>query len=58
MTRKFDWVRTGARSSNASFLRQLANFDCLVTTWDSPFLDQLAVVNAPRLRIIAHAEAK
>src|SRR5678815_492031 len=54
MSRNFDWVRTGARSSNASFLRQLANVDCLVTTWDSPFLDKHTVVNAPRLRIIAH----
>jgi phosphoglycerate dehydrogenase-like enzyme len=54
MSRKFDWVRTGARSCNTPFLRQLANVDCLITTWDSPFLDERTLVNAPRLRIIAH----
>jgi phosphoglycerate dehydrogenase-like enzyme len=54
MSRKFDWERTGARTCNAAFLRQLANADGLVTTWDSPFLEEHSLGNAPRLRVIAH----
>jgi phosphoglycerate dehydrogenase-like enzyme len=54
MSRKFDWERTAARTCNAAFLRQLANADGLVTTWDSPFLEEHSLDDAPQLRVIAH----
>jgi phosphoglycerate dehydrogenase-like enzyme len=54
LSESFDWEVNQARSLNATFRRQLAEAEALITTWDSPqFSDELLQL-APKLRVIAH----
>ncbi len=48
------WTRVGGRRLTPALLRQLAVADALVTTWDSPALDEGVLRTALRLRLIAH----
>jgi phosphoglycerate dehydrogenase-like enzyme len=52
LSRRFDWRRDGAR--NASGLKNLAQAQALITTWDSPTFSEDLAQLAPNLRIIAH----
>jgi phosphoglycerate dehydrogenase-like enzyme len=54
LSRWFNWERIGARTANMAFTRKLAVADALVTTWDSPHLDEGLLRTAPKLRIITH----
>src|SRR6266496_3188449 len=54
LNRLFSWERIGARTADMAFARKLATADGLVTTWDSPHLDEDLGHTAPRLRMIAH----
>jgi phosphoglycerate dehydrogenase-like enzyme len=51
---RFAWTRVGGRRVTAAMRRQFARADALVTTWDSPALDETLLDAAPRLRLIAH----
>src|ERR1700745_1795139 len=52
LSRLFDWRRDGAR--NLSGLKNLAQAQGLITTWDSPQFPEEILRLAPDLRIIAH----
>lgn len=54
LSRSFSWTLMKSAELNSSFKRELASADGLITTWDSPNLDQRLPRLAPRLRIIAH----
>ena len=54
MGRSFRWRREGARQSTPALRRAVADADALVTTWDTPFLDERLLVCAPRARIVGH----
>jgi phosphoglycerate dehydrogenase-like enzyme len=51
---RFAWTRVGGRRVTAAMRREFARADALVTTWDSPALDDALLADAPRLRMIAH----
>jgi phosphoglycerate dehydrogenase-like enzyme len=52
LSRTFQWRRDGARA--LSSLKNLANVQALITTWDSPSFSEDLLRLAPNLRIIAH----
>jgi phosphoglycerate dehydrogenase-like enzyme len=52
LSRNFEWRRDGARK--LSGVKNLANVQALITTWDSPSFSEDLLRLAPNLRIIAH----
>ena len=54
LAERFRWVRVGGRRLTPAVGRQLSRADALVTTWDSPRLDETLCRAAPRVRMIAH----
>jgi phosphoglycerate dehydrogenase-like enzyme len=52
--RSFRWERRGERSLSAPLRAALRGAEALVTTWDSPRLDEQLTRTAPRLRAIGH----
>jgi phosphoglycerate dehydrogenase-like enzyme len=54
LSRSFSWTLTESAKFNPQFKREVAAADGLVTTWDSPNLDQHLLRSAPGLRVIAH----
>ena len=54
LSRSFNWERVAARTTNVAFTRKLAMADALMTTWDSPHLNDDLLPQAQKLRIIAH----
>ncbi len=52
LSRSFQWRRDGART--LSGLKNLANVQALITTWDSPSFSEDLLGLAPDLRIVAH----
>jgi phosphoglycerate dehydrogenase-like enzyme len=52
LSRSFEWRRDGART--LSGVKNLANVQALITTWDSPSFSEDLLRLAPHLRIIAH----
>jgi phosphoglycerate dehydrogenase-like enzyme len=52
LSRNFEWRRDGART--LSGVKNLANVQALITTWDSPSFSEDLLRLAPNLRIIAH----
>ena len=52
--RSFQWSRRRERTLTSGLVRALAEVEALVTTWDSPRLDEDLVRMAPRLRMIGH----
>lgn len=54
LSRSFNWERLAARTTNIAFTRKLAMADALMTTWDSPHLNDDLLPHAQKLRIIAH----
>jgi len=51
---RFRWARIGARRVTTAFRHHLAEADALVTTWDSPRLDEALAAACPRLKLVAH----
>ena len=54
LDRAFAWERIERGTISTEFRRQLSTADALITTWDSPRLDDGLPRLAPSLRIIAH----
>lgn len=54
LARGFCWQRRPDRTLSPALRRRLAGADALVTTWDSPPLDETVLEAAPALRLIAH----
>ena len=54
----FTWERIGTRTTDMAFTRKLPTADGLVTTWDSPHFGEDLLQIAPKLRMIAHWEAR
>jgi phosphoglycerate dehydrogenase-like enzyme len=54
LSRRFDWTRVADRRVTSRVRRLLADADALVTTWDSPKFGEELLVQAPRLRLVAH----
>ncbi len=52
LSRNFQWRRDGART--LAGVKNLANVQALITTWDSPSFSEDLLRLAPNLRIIAH----
>ena len=52
LSRNFQWRRDGART--LAGVKNLANVQALITTWDSPSFSEDLLRFAPHLRIIAH----
>jgi phosphoglycerate dehydrogenase-like enzyme len=51
---RFRWQRSGARRATAPLCRLAAKADAIVTTWDSPRIDEALAARCPRLGLIAH----
>ena len=54
LDRAFTWERIEADTITREFRQKLQTADALITTWDSPRIDENLSQLAPRLRIIAH----
>jgi phosphoglycerate dehydrogenase-like enzyme len=54
MDRSFRWRRAGVGRSGPALRQAVSDADALVTTWDSPRLDEVLLDWAPRLRIVSH----
>jgi phosphoglycerate dehydrogenase-like enzyme len=54
LDRAFTWERIEADTMSREFRRKLQTADALITTWDSPRLEENLPQLAPRLSIIAH----
>jgi phosphoglycerate dehydrogenase-like enzyme len=54
LSRSFSWKLIESDKINFEFCRELKAADAIVTTWDSPRLDDDVVRSAPKLRLISH----
>jgi phosphoglycerate dehydrogenase-like enzyme len=54
LRRRFAWERHGVTALTPDFRLRLSTAEALVTTWDSPHLDDDLPTLAPQLRMIAH----